>query len=205
MHHLKKFIAYFVVSLVAFMLGIMVEKMMYSFYPNHKDTQNYLSEEKKDGVFTPAILQEEIITADTRLIIIEVDLKTGETNQVEKNIPIKYIGLNRREFLVEMENYEISPALSDMKKGFQSLEVVSFSNEKVEIEKNYFYNETPLHYYILAKDNKLVVYYEDLKTIYLTTDITLDSLPESVQLEILSIKYFETEEELYNFLESYST
>ena len=62
-----------------------------------------------------------------------------------------------------------------------------------------------LHFYILAKDNKLVVYYEDLETVYLSTDIVMDSLPKDVQLEILKKKYFESEEELYNFLESYSS
>ena len=62
-----------------------------------------------------------------------------------------------------------------------------------------------LHFYVLAKDNKLVVYYEDLETIYLSTDIDMDSLPKQVQLEILKKKYFESEEELYNFLESYSS
>ena len=62
-----------------------------------------------------------------------------------------------------------------------------------------------MHFYILSKDNKLVVYYEDMETVFLTTDITLDSLPSNVRLEILSKKYFETEEELYNFLESYTS
>ena len=57
----------------------------------------------------------------------------------------------------------------------------------------------------LTKDNKLVVYYEDLETVYLSTDISMDSLSKELQLEILKKKYFESEEELYNFLESYSS
>ncbi len=204
MHRLKKFIAYFVVFVIAFFIGMFFEKLMNSFYPNQKkSTEPILIVDEED--MAPVIQQEEIITADTKLITIENNLKTGEVIRGEQNIPIKYIGLNRAEFLEEMEVYETSPALSDMKKGFKSLEVLSFSNKQIELQKNYLYEENKVHYYILAKDNKLIVYYDDLQTVYLTTDITLDSLPEKVQLEILHMKYFETEEELYNFLESYSS
>ena len=104
-----------------------------------------------------------------------------------------------------MELYEISPALSDIKKGFRSQFVLSFSGHEIVLQKNYSGNNIKLHFYIISKDNKLVVYYEDMETVFLTTDISLDNLPTNVRLEILSKKYFESEEELYNFLESYSS
>ena len=120
-------------------------------------------------------------------------------------MPTKYIGLNREKFITEMELYEISPALSDIKKGFRSQFVLSFSGHEIVLQKNYSGNNIKLHFYIISKDNKLVVYYEDMETVFLTTDISLDNLPTNVRLEILSKKYFESEEELYNFLESYSS
>ena len=58
---------------------------------------------------------------------------------------------------------------------------------------------------MLAENNLLKVYYEDMITLFISTEITLESLPEDVQVEIMQGKYFETEEELYNFLESYSS
>lgn len=60
-------------------------------------------------------------------------------------------------------------------------------------------------YYLLAREGYVCVYYEDMKTIYLATDIIIDHLPDQVRQEILDKKYMKNEEELYNFLESYSS
>ena len=60
-------------------------------------------------------------------------------------------------------------------------------------------------YYLMAREGYVCVYYEDLKTIYLVTDILIDHLPDKVRQEVLDKKYMKNEEELYNFLESYSS
>lgn len=207
MQRLKRFSVFFMVITIAFVAGVYYEKLINSFYPHRENTtveKLDLTVVKDDEIIT-AIQSEEVITADTKLITVEHNLETGEEISSESSIPIKYIGLNRMRFLEEMEIYEYSPALSDVKKGFRSLEVLSFSKAEVIVQKNYKRSATQLHYYIVSKDNMLVVYYEDLETIFLTTEISMDRLPENVQLEILQKKYFETEEELYNFLESYSS
>lgn len=207
MHIIKKVSAFLVIFFCAFVMGVYYEKLVDSFYPYRQENLepiNHISL-KTDEEITPALQSEEVITANTKLIIIEHNLEDGSEVYSENNIPIKYIGLNRKRFLEEMEIYELSPALTDIKKGFQSLEVVSFSKTEIKLQKNYSADSLNLHFYILAKDNKLVVYYEDLETVYLSTDIAMDSLPKDVQLEILKKKYFESEEELYNFLESYSS
>ena len=46
---------------------------------------------------------------------------------------------------------------------------------------------------------------EDKKTIHTNTDILLEDLSEELQSEIIRGKYIENEQELYNFLESYSS
>lgn len=206
MHTLKKIGVFLFVFALAFSAGIYCEKMINSFYPHKYDVEEpiQLSNESEEEP-APAIQSEEIITADTKLIIVEHNLDSGEEISSENSIPVKYIGLNRIRFLEEMESYEYSPALSDIKKGFRSLEVLSFSGKEIKLQKNYKSSTVQMHFYIVSKDNKLVVYYEDMETIFLTTDIAMDSLPADVQLEILQKKYFESEEELYNFLESYSS
>ncbi len=40
---------------------------------------------------------------------------------------------------------------------------------------------------------------------YMNTGIRMEALPQSLQDEIMLMKYIETENELYNFLESYSS
>ena len=44
-----------------------------------------------------------------------------------------------------------------------------------------------------------------MKTLFLSTNILLEHLPDEIKQEILDKKYIKNEEELYNFLESYSS
>ena len=60
-------------------------------------------------------------------------------------------------------------------------------------------------YYLIVADNFIVIYLQYKKTLYLSTDILLENLDDALQAEIIQGKYMETEEEVYNFLESYSS
>ena len=51
----------------------------------------------------------------------------------------------------------------------------------------------------------MVVYLFDQSTIYEFTDIPFEELPKEVQTSVKQKKYVETEEELYAFLENYSS
>ena len=65
-------------------------------------------------------------------------------------------------------------------------------------EKNEGYYLAELHGYV-------VVYLSDQSTIYEFTDIVFDTLPKEVQTNVKQKKYVKTEEELYAFLENYSS
>ncbi|MGN0341577.1 MAG: hypothetical protein ACI4DO_02185 [Roseburia sp.] len=54
-------------------------------------------------------------------------------------------------------------------------------------------------------DGYLTVYLIAEDTVYMYTDITMDSLPQSLQEEIDTGKTFSNAEELFRFLESYSS
>lgn len=69
---------------------------------------------------------------------------------------------------------------------------------KGEAEKNEGYYLAELHGYV-------VVYLSDKSTIYEFTDIPFEELPKEVQTSVKQKKYVETEEELYAFLENYSS
>ena len=60
--------------------------------------------------------------------------------------------------------------------------------------------------YLLRELNGFVaVYLSDGKTIYELTEIPLSDLPEELQQQILEGKILSTEDELYGFLENYSS
>lgn len=60
-------------------------------------------------------------------------------------------------------------------------------------------------YYLCEMQGFVVVYLSDRKTIYEMTEIPLTDLPEEVQQEIVAGKYIPTQDELYGFLENYSS
>ena len=54
-------------------------------------------------------------------------------------------------------------------------------------------------------DNEVVVYLEDRSTVYINTGISLEELPEQIQLQIMDMLFVPDEETLYDFLETYSS
>lgn len=149
--------------------------------------------------------QSDRINADTEYILEEVDLVGGSTVETKWSIPEKYIGMNRETFLVAMESYEANPPLSELERGFESLEVLAFSAEQVRVQMNYRYVEPGTSFYLMVYDGKVVVYQEDMHTVYLYTDISVQALPESLQQKIIQGMFLEDEENLYDFLENYTT
>ena len=86
----------------------------------------------------------------------------------------------------------------------ESREVVSSSESNVA--KTDFENEDEYSgYYLTVLEGKIVVMEKDQKTIYLTTDIYAEALSESLRQELLHGKFIKSIEELYGFLESYSS
>ena len=84
-----------------------------------------------------------------------------------------------------------------------SMSLESFSPEKISVRKVI---ATSLYYAcIVAEDGYLTVYDGNRKQVILYTDIPVFSLPQAVQEEVMDGKYIQTEEELYNLLESYSS
>lgn len=151
------------------------------------------------------ILKEEVLNTDTEYVLEEMDVKKGTSVETEWKIPVKYIGMNRERFLEAMDEYELSPPLQELERGFVGLEVISFSSQRVMIRMDYSYVEPSSAFYLGAKNNYVVVYLDDKETIYIETDILLTDLPDAMQQQIILFLYMESEEALYNFLESYSS
>lgn len=60
-------------------------------------------------------------------------------------------------------------------------------------------------FYLLELHGFVAVYLKDQKTIYEFTEIPVTDLPDEVQHEVSEGKYIATEQELYAFLENYSS
>ncbi len=60
-------------------------------------------------------------------------------------------------------------------------------------------------FFLMEVNGYVAVYHSDRKTVYEYTDISVSELPELLQNEIKNGKYMENLEELYGFLENYSS
>jgi hypothetical protein len=180
------------------------------FYPNRYNVleQSPLLNNETDTQ-TPQVIEaaaEElpVITADTVYLVEEVNLTLGTVDEKEENVPVKYIGFDRDAMLEELASYDANPPLTELEQGFESIELSSFSRDRVVVCK-YYREAEDEGFYLMVADHFIVVYEEDKETLYMNTDILLESLDETLQAEVIQGKYIENEEELYHFLESYSS
>ncbi|MBR1693449.1 MAG: hypothetical protein IJ711_11845 [Lachnospiraceae bacterium] len=153
----------------------------------------------------PASSVDDTLTCDTKYVVREYDRTTKSEESITETIPDQFIGKTRAQVEEIIENYNTAPALKDLERGFASMEIAAFSPEKLVVLKKFDSDMSREHFYLIAEDNLITVYYGDLATVYLYTDISMDALPDDLKQEILDKKFIESEEELYNFLESYSS
>lgn len=158
-----------------------------------------------EGTVQEASSAFETLSVDTEYVLEETDVLNQSVVVTVWKLPPKYVGMNREQFLVAMESYEAFPPLSERERGFVGLEVLSFSRERVVVQMNYRYLQPGEGFYLAVKDNELVVYQEDMQTVYINTGIMLDSLPDDIQIQIIQMLWMEDEESLYSFLEAYSS
>ena len=164
-----------------------------------------------DGAEGPAETAEEVMVSaetlcvDTKYVLEETDVLHHTVVETTWRLPDKYVGMNREQFLQAMEVYEAFPPLSELERGFVGLEVLSFSRERVVVRMDYKFVQPSSSFYLAAYDNEVIVYLEDRKTVYIETDISLDSLPAHLQQNIIDMMWIRDEEELYSFLENYSS
>lgn len=208
---------FFILGLAVFAAGAYANSLYLKwFYPNSPEAQPFKAyevesepgeERTQETPLLAAAGDTDVITCDTRIQIEEYDLLAATSVLHEETVPGKYLGMNREEFLQSMSAYELSPPLAEQQRGFVSLEVLSFSGNNISIRKNYRLEETEEEelFYLVCENHYITVYEEDLITVYMHTDISMDGLSPELQEEIIQKKLIRGEGELYTFLESYSS
>ena len=161
--------------------------------------------ETEDEKAREVLANSETLSVDTDYILKETNVLDQTELEIVRRLPQKYVGMNREQFLEVMDIYEAYPPLSEQQRGFVGLEVLSFSRERVVVRMNYRYIQPSTSFYLAAYDNMVRVYLEDKQTVYIETDIRVDMLPGELQQQIIQMKRVENQEELYNFLENYSS
>ena len=204
MRILKSIGLYFIYPFFAFLLGFFTH-MGYQkyFYPNKyiPTEESYFME---NDAYEVANLANPITTCDTRYIIVEFNALDNTKVEKEDKLPEKYWGMTRENLEESLIEYQEHPTLEDIEKGFLNMQLENFSQYEVKITKTY---NPPQNqgYYLMVLDGKIVVMEEDKETIYLTTDIYAEALSDSLKQELIMGKFIKEMDELYGFLESYTS
>ena len=177
MKFVKRISLFFIIPMGMYSLGFYTHmKLEEEFYPGKTRTveiEERGSAVSKEPQVIPTVREEEpVISANTQYIIEEVDLKRNTSVETKWKVPDKYIGMNRQQFVKEMELYQQSPSLTDQELGFVSVEVAAFSKERVVVRKSYIFKEVSTSFYLVNEKNFVVVYCDDLKTVYMNTNIS---------------------------------
>lgn len=204
-----------IAGLLGFAAGVYTNTAyLHLFYPNQERKQEpvvpieetYFREKEAESIPADSKMPD-VITCDTVFAIEEYDKNTEMTALHEEEIPGKYIGMDRKNFVDAMESYALSPPLEEQRRGLLSVEVLSFSGSKVLVRKSYQIVAEPEEevFYLVAENHYITVYRQDMQSVYLYTDICIENLPEELQEEIIQKKLISGEADLYHFLESYSS
>ena len=170
-----------------------------------KEKSLVLIDDSSTEQIQPVAEQQITLNADTELVIVERDVLRGTELETVAHLPEKYLGMNRERFETAMEVYESAPPLAEKERGFQGLEISSFSKERVVVQMNYEYVQPGTCFYLAVMNHEIVVLLEDKETIYMNTGILLEQIPLELQMEIINMKYIENEEALYALLENFSS
>lgn len=203
---LKSISLYFVYPFAMFLLGFFTHMAYIDFfYPGRQIQETDEPIPYVEENFAPVAEVENRITTDTKYLVIEYNLEEESENSLRRQIPEMYLGMTREELENALAEYELNPTLEDQEKGFLSLQLKEFSPGEIVIQKNYRPVEKTTGYYLMVEDGKIVVMEDDRKTVYLTTDIYAQALSDTLKQELIMGKYIHNMEELYGFLESYTS
>ena len=180
-------------------------KYLEFFYPGNAVVQEESSIHPVERDAAPAAVRPWKTTCDTRFEICVQNLGSGETETRTEPIPEKYVGMDREQFVHCIQDEVNAPSLKERRAGLLSLEVLSFSPERIVLKKSYRREPENVGFYLKLMENRVVVYEGDQTSVYLQTNIDGRTLPADLRREILDGKPLTSREELENFLVSFGS
>lgn len=204
MRHLKR-IGFFLYSCLLLAGGFFGHiRFEAAFYPGRETAFSLPSAAGEEAV-SAVSAKDGRISADTQLILRKRGLMDGEIEESEEDMPVKYIGLDREGLLLCVQDEMASPLLAERSEGLVSMQVVSFSADRIVIEKTYRRKREDDSFYLSLEDNRVVIREGEgpWGSVYLRTDLDARELPAALRSGLVKGMTLEGTEELENFLVSY--
>lgn len=169
-------------------------------YDMHDILHENLYEEEFARLTEEVYSDENIITSDTVCVYEIYHIDSGELDQYEAPPTSDIVGLNRKQLQKRLDEYTANMSVIEFEAGLISYGLVSFSPDKVVIQKVYDGNKVKYKYFVSVRNNEVVVYYSDRKTIYEYTGITEQMLQEEIWNALCIGIPVKDLEELYDYL-----
>ena len=125
----------------------------------------------------------------------------AQTEEI-KSLPLRLIGCSRKEVEDEIRHYQDAPPLTELQQGLLRMELVSFSPQQIVVSKTYRKLQQAETFFLQIEENRVIVYEEDSRVLYLQTAIDARTLPSGVRRQILNGWHGVSKAELEKFLVS---
>lgn len=149
--------------------------------------------------------QVEAINDGTKIVMEIFDINTQQIHETDFDKNVNLIGKNRsqvNEYIIELNN---TISEEEKNQGLLSYQLVYFSSENVTIRKNYDSSSYKSTYSLKEENGYVVVYEYPSGSVYHNTGILTLSLEEEDRQALENGIDFSDINELFDFLESYSS
>lgn len=133
------------------------------------------------------------------------DSVTDTTTTDYESLPEEMLGYTREDVEIFCQDYMNKMPSEEFLNGLQSMEVISFSSDRLILRKLYDISKVKFRYYIIAVDGEVVVYYGDMKTVYEQTGISTKELSKEDKKALKKGIEVRDEQELFGILENFSS
>lgn len=202
MRRLKR-ISFFLYSCLLFAVGFYGHyKIEQWFYPGRQTiiSQNEIPFSQMQSA-TQAVSVPDRLRADTKLVVKNTDQVSRRQTEEIKSLPLRLIGCNRKEVEDEIQLHPEKP-LTELQQGLLRMELVSFSPQQIVVSKTYRKLQQAEAFFLQIEENRVIVYEEDSRVLYLQTAIDARTLPSGVRRQILNGWHGVSKAELEKFLVS---
>lgn len=196
--------------IIGMALLIVIIGYQLSFIRTREQTRKEISRQEQEQnpeaePSVPAGTGSDRVTKDTRIIIESYDAAGDLIHREETAAGAEFVGNNRLDMLVYAGTYREQAPEQEEKAGLERMVLESYSTDAVTFVKYYGEPEEEEGFIIGVKDNAVIVYLADRSEVYEYTNIELWSLPAEIQYDLVEGIYVKNEQELFDFLQTYSS
>lgn len=179
----------------------------FRYLASEKEKNHEISNHKKEqySEVIEADSKNNTISEKTRLVLVYYDIPIDYKKKIVVEMPKEFYGFSISELNEYLEMYIENLSDEDRKKGMIGISVLSFSSEEVIIEKRYDTKKPQMKYFIKAENGYITIYESDKETVYESTNIDVNLLPEDELNNLLEGFYIADDEELESIMENYSS